>query len=118
MTRTMLIFVLACLLIPTLALAATLMLYPGSKLDPGLTSGASHGNMHVKVYDAPASYDKVVAFYRGKYKEDKTGEPPVQTKGNRMAAFILDGASSVLTSKHYLTVKENGTSTLLYDTQT
>ena len=107
---------------PTVAAGAPAVasyIFPGAKLDAGLSSkatAAARGKGHVDVYTA-ASFDDVVAFSKGKGKEDKSAEPPSQVKGARMAVFILDGAASVSESKHYLTIGENGTSTLIYDTK-
>jgi len=106
---------LLCLSIATIASAQALQIYPDAKLDQGLSSGASRGGTHVDVYTTTASFEKVAAFYKAIYKENKAAEGPRQIQGSRNAVFILDGAPDVLSSKHYLTVKEFGSSTNLYD---
>ena len=116
--KTRLLFeLLLGLLIPAIASAQALQIYPDAKLDPGLSSGASRAGVHVDVYTTTASFDKVAAFYKTIYKENKAAEGPRQMQGSRNAVFILDAAPDVLSSKHYLTVKEFGSSTNLYDTK-
>ena len=105
----------ACTLVAALALPAAVgaqsfTLYPGSTFDRAASDAAmkaSGGAMRVGIYVTGDPFEKVVAFYKPRYKETACGNAPALANGQRIqwACFVLDGADHLWTSKSWMKVQ-------------
>jgi hypothetical protein len=113
-----------CLVFPSAANAQAFKLFPGAKLNATMSAQATdeavtmaHGatGIRIDIYETSASVEKVVAFYQPLYKEDKSSEPPAPGELRiQIGFFVLDGASSVLTSKFWLAITPGPNGALTY----
>ncbi len=102
--------VISALALPPAAAAQAFTPYPGSTFDQAASDAAAKaggGSMRVGVYVTPDPFDKVVAFYKARYKEIACGNPPALPNGQRVrwACFALDGAANLWTSKSWMKVQ-------------
>ena len=92
-------------------MAQELKVYPGSHLDEAASSESSKTvpGKESKVYTTSESFDKVLAFYKGVYKQD-TSMPPAGPKlpsGQQIqwAFFIIDGGTKLSNSNHWMKIQ-------------
>ncbi len=83
--------------------------YAGAKLDEKASreaSAASPGKQS-EVYTTSDAFDKVLAFYKGQYKEVPMSRPPPKIAGQqiRWAFFILDDGTSLANSNFWMKIQ-------------
>jgi len=82
--------------------------YPGAVLDAAASRAASYGRKQSQVYTTNDGYDRVYAFYKGRYKENPYPLPPVTLpsgKPVRSAIFFVDGAQNLAVSKLWIRIQ-------------
>jgi hypothetical protein len=83
--------------------------YPGSRLDEKASREASAAapGKQSEVYTTADDFDKVHAFYKGKYKEVPMSRPPPKVAGQQVkwAFFILDDGTSLANSNHWMKIQ-------------
>ncbi|MFZ1416643.1 MAG: hypothetical protein WAS73_19015 [Defluviicoccus sp.] len=90
--------------------AAEPKIFPGAKSEvveakPGM--GMPPGTM-IRFYTSEASFEKVLAFYKGLYPEiAMAAPPPMLPAGQKVvwAFFSLDGTTDLTTSKHWMKIQ-------------
>lgn len=92
-------------------MAQELKLYPGAHLDDKASSAASQTvpGKESKVYTTSESFEKVLAFYKGAYKQD-TSMPaagPKLPSGEQIhwAFFMVDGGTKLSNSSYWMKVQ-------------
>ena len=94
-----------------LGLAQEIKSYPGSQRDEkaGIEASQATPGKQSQVYTTGAAFDKVCAFYKGLYKQDTTmpSAGPKLPSGQQVqwAFFIIDGGSTLATSKYWMKVQ-------------
>ena len=63
--------------------------------------------MRVGVYTTGDPFERVVAFYKPRYKETDCGKAPTLPNGQNVqwACFVLDGAEHLWTSKSWMKIQ-------------
>jgi hypothetical protein len=92
------------------ALAQDFALYPGAHSDDKADRSVSAANPGVecRVFVTGDSFEKIYAFYRGRYKEFAFPLPEQKLPDGRVvkwAFFILDGASSLSRSRYWMKIQ-------------
>jgi hypothetical protein len=104
------LIVLGVLLISS-AIAQDFKQFPGSHLDDAASREASKAapGKESQVYTTSDSYDKVVAFYKGMYKQDTamhtTGPKLPSGEQVQWAFFLIDGGKGLASSKYWMKVQ-------------
>ena len=91
-----------------LCLAEDMKGYPGAKRDDNVSREATAAapGKQVDVYLTSDGFDKVVAFYKPLYKElPLHAAPPGQKQAMQMTFFVIDGASTLASSKYWVKVQ-------------
>ena len=94
-----------------LAVNAGITVYPGAKEDKASEVQAmkvARPGTNVQLWTTNASFEKVAAFYRVRYKEYKQPMPISKAMGMqnvKIAFFILDGTPSIDVSKNWMKVQ-------------
>jgi hypothetical protein len=89
-------------------LAQDMKVYPGAKHDDKVSRDATAAapGKQVDVYLTSDNFDKVYAFYKGLYKElPMHGARPGQKQAIRMTFFVVDGATTLASSKYWAKVQ-------------
>jgi len=85
--------------------------YPGSQLDEKASREAMAGSppdKQAQVYTTDDAFDKVYAFYKGRYKESTilgSGRKLPSGQQIRWAFFILDGAGDLSGSSYWMKIQ-------------
>jgi hypothetical protein len=91
--------------------AQDLKLFPGSRRDEKASREASQAapGKESQVYTTSDGFEKVLAFYKGVYKQDTSMPPggPKLPSGKQVewAFFLIDGGKSLATSKYWMKVQ-------------
>src|SRR5262245_13567275 len=98
------------LALPAAAAAQSFVPYPGSKFEQAASEAAMKvggGTMRVGVYITGDPFERVVAFYKPRYKETDCGNAPALPNGQKVqwACFVLDGAEHLWTSKSWMKIQ-------------
>lgn len=101
---------ITALALPAAAGAQSFVKYPGSTLDQAASDAATKaggGAMRVGVYITGDPLERVVAFYKPRYKATDCGNAPALPNGQRVkwACFVLDGAEHLWTSKSWMKIQ-------------
>ena len=111
MTRSAYLAGLCVLLVSTLSMAQELKIFPGAQLDQKASHEASQAapGKESQVYTTSADLDKVVAFYKGLYKQDTSmrSTGPKLPSGQQVLwmFFIIDGGTNLANSKYWMKVQ-------------
>ncbi len=107
------VLALSALLVSTSAfgIAQELKHFPGSRLDEKASAEASQAapGKQSQVYTTSESFDKVLAFYKGAYKQDTSmrSAGPKLPSGQQIqwAFFIIDGGANLSNSNYWMKIQ-------------